>query len=252
MKATKRQKNRGQALAEFLVISGVIAALLLLFAVLAKYQDVSHATQMASRYVAFDAAVNGGRGAKTYAAAADVDVEVRRRFFAETAAPIKTGDAAGDFKANSHSFWTLPDGAALLPRKQDVAVQASMSAGPALSMYLLRGLKGLSGQGMVTASVTTPLARMPDHIGALEMLSGMDIRMNRRMVMLVDGWDASGYGRTNDVVRSVTQVPTSLLKGLDVFVEPAILISEMGGKGPAIGDLERWQTLVPADRRGGR
>lgn len=44
--------QRGQALTEFLVISVAMVPLFLLMPVIAKYQDVSHSTQMASRYSA--------------------------------------------------------------------------------------------------------------------------------------------------------------------------------------------------------
>ena len=47
--------HAGQALTEFLVVSLVLIPLFLLIPMIGKYQDISHATQLASRYAAFDA-----------------------------------------------------------------------------------------------------------------------------------------------------------------------------------------------------
>ena len=49
------KKQHGQALVEFLVASVAIVSLFLQVPVIAKYQDIGNSTQMASRYVAFDA-----------------------------------------------------------------------------------------------------------------------------------------------------------------------------------------------------
>ncbi len=123
----RRVEQSGQALTEFLVLSGVLVAFLVLLPVIGKYQDVSHATQMASRYVAFDAAMNGG-GGSSFSNSADVDAAVRRRFFAESTAPVKTRDVAGDFAAHSNANWTMPNGRSLLPQKSDIRAGGVMSS----------------------------------------------------------------------------------------------------------------------------
>ena len=245
----RRPAQSGQALTEFLVLSGVLVAFLILLPVIAKYQDVSHATQMASRYVAFDAAMNGG-GGTSFSNAADVDAEVRRRFFGESTAPIKTRDVAGDFAAHRNANWTTPDGSPLLPKKSDIRVGGVMSSDPAGSLFSLRSTMGLNGTGMVNAMVTTPLARMPQGIQALEPLSSMDIAMERRMVMMVNPWTSSGYAATNSVVARTTQLQTNLVRTMAAPAQVAVNIGfDPGVRAPQVGNLQRWQDLVPADRR---
>ena len=62
----------GQALTEFLVVALALIPLFLLIPMIAKYQDIGHSTQMASRYAAFEATIrNDAHGAfKTDANAA--------------------------------------------------------------------------------------------------------------------------------------------------------------------------------------
>ena len=99
-----KQAQRVQALVEFFVAAIAIIPLFLLLPLIGKYQDISHATTMAGRYAAFDATnrndVQGGW--KPPAQLAD---EVRRRFFSNTDAVIKTNDTAGNFKANQNLLW---------------------------------------------------------------------------------------------------------------------------------------------------
>ncbi len=70
----------GQALTEFLVVALVIVPLFLLIPLIAKYQDISNSTQLASRYVAFEATQFNDKvnAFKSETVLAD---EVRRRFY---------------------------------------------------------------------------------------------------------------------------------------------------------------------------
>ena len=245
----RRVEQSGQALTEFLVLSGVLVAFLVLLPVIGKYQDVSHATQMASRYVAFDAAMNGG-GGSSFSNSADVDAAVRRRFFAESTAPVKTRDVAGDFAAHSNANWTMPNGRSLLPQKSDIHAGGVMSSDPSDSLFLLRSAMALDGTGLVNATVTAPLARMPQGVQALESLAALDISMQRRMVMMVNPWTASGYAATNAVVARTTQLQTASVRTMAVPAQVAVNIGfDPGVRAPQVGDLQRWQDLVPTDRR---
>ena len=244
-----RVAQSGQALAEFLVMSGVLVAFLVLLPVIGKYQDISHATQMASRYVAFDAAMNGG-GGHSFSNAADVETEVRRRFFAESDAPIKTRDVAGDFAAHSNANWTMPNGSPLLPRKADISAVGNMSDDPSNYLFSLYSTMGLNGTGMINAVVTAPLARMPQGIRALDPLSSMDITMERRVVMMVNPWTSSSYAATNSMVARTTRLQTDLVSVMAAPAQVAMNIGfDPGIPAPQVGNLQRWQDLVPADRR---
>lgn len=52
------RRQAGQALVEFLAMAAPLLGLFLLMPMIGKYQDIAHATQMASRYAAFDATVH--------------------------------------------------------------------------------------------------------------------------------------------------------------------------------------------------
>ena len=97
----------GQALTEFLVVALALIPLFLLVPMIAKYQDISHFTQLASRYAAFDAMTRND-SVSTWKPEAQLADEVRRRFFSNSDAPIKTGDVVGNFDANRNLFWSNP------------------------------------------------------------------------------------------------------------------------------------------------
>ena len=90
------RRQAGQALVEFLAMAAPLLGLFLLMPMIGKYQDIAHATQMASRYAAFDATVHN-EAAGSYKPPTQLAAEVRRRYFSRPDAPIKTDDAAGDF-----------------------------------------------------------------------------------------------------------------------------------------------------------
>ena len=111
------RRQAGQALVEFLAMAAPLLGLFLLMPMIGKYQDIAHATQMASRYAAFDATVHND-AAGSSKPPAQLAAEVRRRYFSRPDAPIKTGDTAGDFDAHRNPLWTDPAGNPLIPRFQ--------------------------------------------------------------------------------------------------------------------------------------
>lgn len=238
----------GQALTEFVLLAGAMALFLVLLPVLSKYQDVSHSTQMASRYLAFDAAANGGQHSD-FSAAPDAQAAVQRRFFAESSGLIVSAEVADQAADQRNGFWTLPNGESLLPDRASVAALSSMSAGPASSLFTLRSLMGLSNAGLVTADVTVPLARMPGGISVLETLSTMDVELERRMVMMVNPWPASGYAVTNGVVARSTDLQTGLVSALNIPTGLVVEVLDPGLSAPQVGNLARWEAVVPTDRR---
>ena len=106
---TARLAMRGaegaQALAEFLALA--LVPFFLLLPMIAKYQDIAHAAEMAGRYVAFDATVrNEATGG--WKSADQLAGEVQRSSFSNPAAPIKTRDTPGDFKTHHNLFLRDP------------------------------------------------------------------------------------------------------------------------------------------------
>jgi hypothetical protein len=107
-------RQRGQALTEFLVLAVALLPLLLLMPVLAKYQDISSATQMASRYAAFDAMSRNDATGSSWKPEAELAAEISRRFFSSPNTPIRTGEGAGNGKSQQNLFWRDPQDNALI------------------------------------------------------------------------------------------------------------------------------------------
>lgn len=82
------RRQAGQALVEFLAMAAPLLGLFLLMPMIGKYQDIAHATQMASRYAAFDATVHND-AAGSSKPPAQLAAEVRRRYFSRPDAPSR-------------------------------------------------------------------------------------------------------------------------------------------------------------------
>ena len=118
----------GQALTEFLVLALALVPLFLLMTVIAKYQDIAHSVQMASRYVAFEATTRNA-AASIWKPPAQLAQDVQRRFFSNPDAPVKTNDAAGNFEAHQNLFWRNHQGDTLI-KNFERDVQVSFGSGP--------------------------------------------------------------------------------------------------------------------------
>jgi hypothetical protein len=271
-KLTCRQTQSGQALTEFIVISLALVPLFLLMPLIAKYQDIAHATQMASRYVAFEAMTrNDGSGSfKPESQLAD---EVRRRFFSNTDAPVKTNDTAGDFKANQNMFWSDPKGDPLIKKFSDVQVtfgktmgathSDAFSAGSDGKAFILSKELGLQTRGVYTANVSVKLANLPASLSgwtsSYEQFKNMNLSISRTTAVLIDPWTAANPDNVISHINTLPSLPLlpgKALSGLKSTVDLAVAVTELPKNfptpctncGPKLGDLQFWSDLVPADR----
>ena len=252
----------GQALAEFLVLSLALIPLFLLMPMIAKYQDISHASQMASRYVAFEATTrNDVQGANGYKSPTQLADEVRRRFYGNSDAAIKTDDTAGDFDANRNLFWRDPYGKPLIAKFNDVAVSfgnggvvhsAAFSAandGSPFNLPLVNAQNmGLKAQGIYTANVSVSLANLPSGIKSVEPFDNINLSVQRHTSLLFDPWSASDPNQTE--TRSGKMAPLdAALSAIQPAVALAILPVDLGRiDAPKFGKLAEWRDVVPADR----
>lgn len=252
------QHEHGQALTEFLVLALALVPLFLLLPMIGKYQDLSHQTQMASRYAAFDAMVRND-SVSTWKPEAQLADEVRRRFFSKPDAPIKTFDVAGDFDADRNPLWTDPAGKHLIPKFS--AIQVSYGPGYAPThaggfskasdgeAFLLRKALELQARGVYTANVTVPLANFTDGIRALEPFNAINLSMSRHTSMLFDPWIATSPAQVQSKLHKDELMPKTGLEVLDVLMNPAVQIQEGGDiSPPKLTKLDFWQDVVPADR----
>lgn len=258
---TPHKNQRGQALAEFLAVSVAMIPLFLLMPMIGKYQDISHSTQMASRYVAFDA-MNRNDSMGTWKPESQLADEVRRRFFSNSDAPIKTGDVAGDFPANRNLFWSDPKGGPLIKRfNSDVSVSFGFTNGAhhgdAFSKtsdgapFGLHDQLGLQARGIYTANVTVTLANLPSGLKFYEPFDRIDLSMTRSTSVVFDPWAARNPAQVEARIGGNPSIfPAAGLQAVSPVVDASIAIIDLPGalSGPKLGKLDFWRDVVPADR----
>jgi hypothetical protein len=247
----------GQALTEFLVLAFALIPLFLLVPIIAKYQDIAHSTQMASRYAAFNAGVRNHTSSWT--PEQQLAGEIRRRFFSNTDAPIKTNDVAGNFLAHRNLFWRGPRGEPLITDlDSDVVPSFGRHAGTThdqgfiaandRDIYTLADSIGLQTRGIYRANVSVRIANLPHGIRSIEPFNAIDLALTRTSSVLIDPWMASGPQHTDDRVYPASVLAAHRATGAaaDAEVTPIDLLG--GVRGPRLGQLDFWQDLVPADR----
>lgn len=256
-----RTHIQGHALTEFLAVSAVLVPLLLLVPVIGKMQDLVHAVQMGSRTAAFDATVHhpGGAGWKPVAQWAD---EIRARHFAGTDAPVRTGQQPAD--GERRPLWTDPLGRPLVPDLGAVRVGFGPASAddPAsgftaaddgrpfgLNPLAAPSRLGLQAAGTFGADVSVPLARLPEGVRALQPFDRLDLTLQARTSLLVDGWTAHAPSQVDDRVGGVALPGGGVLRGVADLGGFGITLLELGRvPPPRVGELQPWRDVVPADR----
>lgn len=264
-----RQHVRGQALTEFLVVALVLVPLYLLMPLIAKYQDIAYQTLMASRYVAFDTAVNND-AQNAWKSPAQLAGEVRRRFFSTPDAPIKTNDTAGNFSAYRNAFWNGPKNEPLIAafdtdvavgfgRNRSAAQAGSFTAASDGDPFDRAGNTevethiadqlGLNAAGVFTGSVAVKLANLPADVAAYRPFDRINLSVTRRTSVTVDGWAAANPEQVVKRIDSKLLVPGTLLRPVRPLASALVGVAEAGQvQAPRLGDLEFWSDVVPPDR----
>lgn len=275
-------RQRGQALTEFVVIALALMPLFLLMPMIGKYQDIAHASEMASRYVAFDAIANNANSASGFKDPAKLAAEVRRRFYSNSDAPIKTGDEAGDFNANRNLMWSDPQGEPLIRNFADVTVSFGPANGAnnsdgmreaadrkpfnALPVYETAEMMGLK-TGIYQANVHVTLANVEQLLGSYassyKELGQLNLSMTRSTTVLINPWTAANADAIHSRLTHTLIFPgqvfndPSKLKPVKEAVDIAVDAMEWpdcapgwcSGKGPKVGELSYFDSVVPADRK---
>lgn len=259
-KRSARSQQQGQALTEFVVLALSLIPLFLLMPLIAKYQDIGHSTQMAARYVAFDATIRNDV-ANWYKPTDQLRAEVGRRFFGTANAPIKTNDTAGNFDADRNAFWTNPQGGPLLPDfdtnvavtygfGQSSSVASAFSASRDGLPFALHPQLGLSAQGIYTANISVTLANLPDGLRFYEPFNKINLAMTRSTSIVFDPWMANDPKQAEERFGNPGMVPaTGLIDTLSPVADTAVaLVDPFTGVTPHLGDLTLWTDVVPKDR----
>ena len=253
-------RAKGQAVVEFLVFSVALIPLFLLVPMIAKYQDIAHSTQMASRYVAFEATTRNDSSG-TFKPVNQLADEVRQRFFSNPDAPIKTNDSAGNFKANQNLFWRDPNDKSLIADiNSDVTVtfgssngsdhSAAFSAAEDGRPFLLNNALSLRSRGIYTANVSVKVANLPAGLKFYEPFDQINLTMTRSTSVVIDGWAGSDPNAVQRKLDNPILSPATSLRPLQPFVDIGIRLTENASpvRAPQLGQLDFWQDVVPADR----
>lgn len=248
-------------MAEFLALALALVPLFLLMPMIAKYQDIAHFTQLASRYAAFDATVrNDATG--SWKNEADLAAEVQRRFFSASNAPIKTGDVVGNFNAHRNLFWSDPLGQHLITDlNTDIAVSFGTAFGAShadafeaasdKTPFALAPALQLSTRGIYRANVSVVIANLPAGLASYEPFDAINLSTTRTTSVLIDPWTARSPQQVEEkILASPTIFPAGDLTGVAAAVNGVIAAVDWPGgiTGPKLGQLEFWRDIVPEDR----
>lgn len=243
-KVTKHHKDqqRGQALTEFLVVAVALLPLFLLLPVIAKYQDIAHSTLVASRYAAFDDMVRNATQ-NSQKPIDQLQEEVRRRFFSNATAPIKTNDVAGDFKAHQNLFWRTPGDQPLIANFNDVMVQRSNQQSKDARLFAFK----FGGTGINTTNVSVRLANLPANLEFYRPFDSINLVMQRSTSVVTDGWSGKNAADVEEKVAGIKPHLT-VFSDLSKVIDPLMKFVEPGVDPPKLGRLDFWRDDVPVDR----
>jgi hypothetical protein len=239
------RRPRGQATVEFVVVALVLVPLFIAVPLLGKYQDMFQATEAASRYVAFEGVVHND--SNSWKTDADLGLEVRRRFFSHSKAPVKTNDAAGDFTADRNPLWTDHAGNPLLAKFED-AVQVHTTVSDKTVIAAAQGALGyadslnLSRANWYRADVSLNIANVPK----FKPFDNLNLKTTRRTVLLTNAWTAKDAAQIRRKVEDggLKTYPLGPAKPLvDLIGSVPKLVYDPGLK---LGEFD-WD-VVPCDR----
>ncbi|MFN3543846.1 MAG: hypothetical protein ACK4UX_03235 [Thiobacillus sp.] len=240
-------RQRGQSTVEFVVLALVLVPLLLAVPLIGKYMDIAHTAAVASRYAAFEGTVRHASAKGGWKTDAELAMEVRRRFFSNSDAPVKTGDAAGDFNAHRNTLWFDHRGDALLPKFVDnvgVKTERAKLSQPFGAIYAAP--LGLAQDNLYTGRVSVAVA----DINGFEPFDALGLSIARATTVLADTWAASGPGNVEQRIKNDGWNPAGpfahkLTELAAAPIKPFLWL-EFSTSPPDIGRVE--PDRVPGDR----
>ena len=248
--------RRGQALTEFLVITLVLIPLFLLLPVIGKYQDISHASQMASRYAAFDAVLRND-GNNSQKSPAQLQNELRQRYFGPAQAGIRSGP---EQEAALKDHWNDPFGNPLIRNPGDIALSFGASHGDRHAdgyskasdtlLFPWASRAGLSTNGIYRANVAVSLANLPEGVRSIEPFDKLDLTIERHASVLPDAWTAATPVQAEQRFGRMAPINAAMPEDL---VSLAVKYVDLGKiEAPRFGNLPAWRDVVPQDRLQGK
>jgi hypothetical protein len=205
---SRRARQSGQSLVEFLVAGIVIVPLFILLPLLGKYHDIKQSSISASRKLAFECTVRYEDCASLNNNPAFAD-EIRTRFFAGNGEPVLSNDRPrANLLANTdgNPLWTDRGGRPLLERYGDVGIRTdarTIDPGVSSAANLLGGV-GPRGfgldleRGTFDARVQVVLSRQNGGTSFLDQLDSLALTMQFHTAILTNAWNARGPGERSD------------------------------------------------------
>jgi hypothetical protein len=238
-----RARERGQSTTEMLTVSLALVPLFMLMPLIGDYLDMNQQAEMASRYVAFEGAVHNSKSLTGWKSDATLSAEVQKRFFSGSAAPIKTGDVAGNFSADQNPLWTDPSGKHLLDDiNKNVWVNTKVDSKNALATALYQGSFKLSKDNLYTATVSVK----PKNFERIQPFDTLNLQITRKTTILVDTWAARSSNQVASTINDAGEVayPITLLRllGNTVGQVPRLFLEN----GMDVGNIN--PDIVPCDR----
>ena len=201
---------RGQALTESLVVMAVLVPFVIAIPLIARYQDIRHATISAARTAAFECTVRFETCAQA-AVQDELAAQLRRRHFSRHHIDLHSADGADDetLPQERRRFWVDRTGKPLLASFKDVSLEIDQGRADFVKRlsplgigvgHLAEKFSKLAGpdafgmpltDGLMTARVQV---RVPlDESFRRKMPAGFPESLNfrERSVVLVDAWNAS-------------------------------------------------------------
>ncbi len=237
MSHVPRRAQQGQSTIEFVVAALVLVPLFIAVPLLGKYIDLHQTIEVASRYVAFEGMARNS--SSRWKGDAALNQEVRRRFFSNSGAPIKTGDTAGDFTSHRNPVWSDHTGKPLIARFDgDVSVSATASNKEPLANATTFGRRlGLSHDNWHQGNVTV-------HIAATSTLPAWTA--TRRTALLVDAWTARNPAQIRERIQDggASLYPVGAIKAFaDLIGRIPTAVND-----PALKIADHDWDIVPCDR----
>lgn len=238
----------GQSTVEFVVLGAVLVPLLLIVPLIGKHMDIAQATAVASRYVAFEGITRHSSSNDGWKSDAELAQEVRRRFFSNSDAPIKTNDVAGNFNAHRNPIWFDHRGTPLLSDfTNNVGVKTLKQTLSQPFGALASGFK-LPQDNLYTGEVTVGI----DDIVNLAPFDTLGLTVSRHTSVLVDPWAASGSAQVDAKIKHAGALfpyqPLALIAAPLAILMSNPLMAVLGTDSipPEVGWVD--PDRVPADR----
>ncbi|MES2320139.1 MAG: hypothetical protein V4631_21895 [Pseudomonadota bacterium] len=223
-----RRGQRGQAMAEMVLMAGVTSMLFLGIWYLGKYHDIQASTIQAARYVAWE---------RTVHAPADMsDTQLERQTRARLFTQNRNAYLAADSKANGAAWgvqssnWNDHRGNQRLVNKpDDVRISTKLEGFPGKAAGLVTTVMGnitrISGAltggeplppgGLVTGTITVAVnnvTSMPAPLNAL------NLKLTESNSLAINDWSASGPAQTAARVKPFA--PSTILSQVNFLLEP--------------------------------